>query len=66
MIIDDGSRMQPMFTTEALDAIYAHTHGICREINNICTATLLDAVLRKDKLIDLAPHQNQARSTGFN
>lgn len=42
----------PVFTTEAMDAIYAHTRGISREINNICTAALLDAVLRKDKLID--------------
>ncbi|MCZ8517489.1 AAA family ATPase [Paenibacillus filicis] len=42
----------PVFTTEAMDAIYAHTRGISREINNVCTASLLDAVLRKDKLID--------------
>lgn len=42
----------PVFTTEAMDAIYAHTRGITREINNVCTASLLDAVLRKDKLID--------------
>ncbi|MDQ0114114.1 ExeA family protein [Paenibacillus harenae] len=42
----------PVFTTEAMDAIYAHTRGISREINNICTAALLEAVLRKDKLID--------------
>ena len=42
----------PIFTTEAMDAIYAHTRGITREINNVCTASLLDAVLRKDKLID--------------
>ena len=42
----------PVFTTEAMDAIYAHTRGNCREVNNICTASLLDAVLRKDKLID--------------
>ncbi|MNI99976.1 hypothetical protein D3C73_1592010 [compost metagenome] len=42
----------PVFTTEVMDAIYIHTRGICREINNICTAALLDAVLRKDKLID--------------
>jgi Type II secretory pathway, component ExeA (predicted ATPase) len=42
----------PVFTTEAMDAIYSHTRGICREINNVCTAALLDAVLRKDKLID--------------
>lgn len=39
-------------TTEAMDAIYAHTRGISREINNVCTAALLDAVLRKDKMID--------------
>lgn len=42
----------PVFTTEAMDAIYAHTRGISREINNVCTAALLDAVLRKDKLVD--------------
>jgi type II secretory pathway predicted ATPase ExeA len=42
----------PVFTTEAMDAIYAHTRGISREINNVSTACLLDAVLRKDKLID--------------
>lgn len=42
----------PIFTTEAMDAIYAHTRGISREINNVCTACMLDAVLRKDKLID--------------
>ncbi|HEY0826846.1 MAG TPA: AAA family ATPase [Bacilli bacterium] len=42
----------PVFTTEAMDAIYAHTRGISREINNVCTACLLDTVLRKDKLID--------------
>jgi type II secretory pathway predicted ATPase ExeA len=42
----------PLFTTEAMDAIYAHTRGISREINNLCTASLLDAVLRKVKLID--------------
>lgn len=42
----------PVFTTEAMDAIYAHTRGVCREINNVCTTALLDAVLRKDKLID--------------
>lgn len=41
-----------IFTTEAMDAIFAHTRGIPREINNVCTASLLDAVLRKDKLID--------------
>jgi type II secretory pathway predicted ATPase ExeA len=42
----------PVFTSEAMDAIFAHTRGISREINNVCTAALLDAVLRKDKLID--------------
>lgn len=42
----------PVFTTEAMDAIFAHTRGISREINNVCTAALLDAVLRKDKLVD--------------
>jgi type II secretory pathway predicted ATPase ExeA len=42
----------PIFTTEAMDAIYAHTRGISREINNVCTACMLNAVLRKDKLID--------------
>lgn len=42
----------PIFTTEAMDAIHAHTRGISREINNICTACLLDAMLRKDKLVD--------------
>lgn len=42
----------PVFTTEAMDAIYAHTRGVSREINNVCTAALLDAVVRKDKLID--------------
>ncbi len=42
----------PIFTAEAIDAIYAHTRGIAREINNICTSCLLDAVVRKEKLID--------------
>jgi type II secretory pathway predicted ATPase ExeA len=42
----------PVFTAEALDAIYAHTRGIAREVNNVCTACLLDAVVRKEKLID--------------
>jgi len=42
----------PVFTSEAMDAIYSHTQGISREINNVCTACLLDAVLRKDKLVD--------------
>jgi type II secretory pathway predicted ATPase ExeA len=42
----------PVLTTEAIDAIYAHTRGIAREVNNICTACLLDAVVRKEKLID--------------
>lgn len=42
----------PVFTAQALEAIYAHTRGIAREINNVCTACLLDAVVRKEKLID--------------
>jgi type II secretory pathway predicted ATPase ExeA len=42
----------PIFTEEAVDAIYAHTRGIPRELNNVCTACLLDAVVRKEKLID--------------
>jgi type II secretory pathway predicted ATPase ExeA len=42
----------PVFTSEAIDAIHAHTRGIPREVNNVCTACLLDAVVRKDKLID--------------
>jgi len=39
-------------TTEAIDAVYAHTRGIAREVNNICTACLLAAVVRNEKLID--------------
>ncbi|MCL0081447.1 AAA family ATPase [Peptococcaceae bacterium] len=46
-----GTR-HPVFTTEAIDAIHAHTRGIAREINNVCTACLLDAVVRKEKLVD--------------
>ena len=42
----------PIFTHEAMDAIHAHTRGIAREINNVCTACLLDAVVRQEKLID--------------
>lgn len=42
----------PVFTTEAIQAIYAHTRGIAREVNNVCTACLLDAVVRKEQLID--------------
>lgn len=42
----------PVFTSEAIDAIHAHTRGIAREINNVCTACLLDAVVRQEKLID--------------
>lgn len=42
----------PVFTSEAIDAIYAHTRGITREVNNVCTACLLDAVVRREKLID--------------
>ena len=42
----------PIFTAEAIDALYAHTRGIARETNNICTSCLLDAVVRKEKLID--------------
>lgn len=42
----------PVFTTEAIGAIYAYTLGITREVNNVCTACLLDAVVRKEKLID--------------
>lgn len=46
-----GAR-HPVFTHEAIDAIHAHTRGIAREINNVCTACLLDAVVRQEKLID--------------
>lgn len=42
----------PVFTSEGIDAIYAHTRGIPRELNNVCTACLLDAVVRKEKLVD--------------
>ena len=42
----------PIFTAEAIDAIYAHTRGIAREINNVCVSCLLDAVVRKEKLVD--------------
>lgn len=42
----------PVFTDEAVNAIHAHTRGISREINNVCTSCLLDAVLRKEKLVD--------------
>jgi len=37
---------------EAIDAIYAHTRGIAREINNVCTACPIDAVIRKEKPVD--------------
>lgn len=50
--LDVAGSAHPVFTTEAMDAIYAHTRGVSREINNVCTAALLDAVVRKDKLID--------------
>lgn len=42
----------PIFTAEAIDAIHAHTRGIAREINNVCSSCLLDAVIRKEPLID--------------
>lgn len=42
----------PVFTTEAINVIHAHTRGIARVINNVCTACLLDAVVRKEKLVD--------------
>ena len=42
----------PVFTKEAIDAVYAHTRGIAREVNNVCTDCLLDAVVRKEKLVD--------------
>jgi len=41
-----------VFTTKSINAIYAHTRGIAREVNNVCTACLLDAVVRKEKLVD--------------
>ncbi|MCL4463096.1 MAG: hypothetical protein M1551_04500 [Firmicutes bacterium] len=44
--------LHPVFTKEAIDAVYAHTRGIAREVNNVCTACLLDAVVRKEKLVD--------------
>lgn len=47
----------PVFTGEALDAIYAHTRGIAREVNNVCTACLLDAVVRKEKP-SIAPYRS--------
>ncbi|MED1956559.1 hypothetical protein P4V52_07515 [Brevibacillus formosus] len=37
----------PVFTTEAMDEIHAHTRGISRKINKVCTACLLDAVATK-------------------
>lgn len=43
----------PVFTAESIDTIYAHTRGIAREVNNICTACLLDAVVRKEKRLTL-------------
>lgn len=42
----------PVFTKEAMDAIHAHTRGTAREINNVCTSCLLDAVVRKEKMVD--------------
>ncbi|WP_218033746.1 hypothetical protein [Brevibacillus brevis] len=48
----------PVFTTEAMDEIHAHTRGISRKINKVCTACLLDAVLRRNKLVD-AMHVSQ-------
>lgn len=42
----------PVFTADGIDAIYAHTRGIAREVNNICTACLLDAVVRKEQMVD--------------
>ena len=42
----------PVFTTEAIDAVHAHTRGIAREINNVCTACLLSSVVRQEKLVD--------------
>lgn len=46
-----GSK-HPVFTKEAMNSIYAYTFGIVRDINNICTACLLDAVIRKEQIID--------------
>jgi type II secretory pathway predicted ATPase ExeA len=50
--LSEAEAQHPIFTAEAIDAIYAHTRGIAREINNVCTACLLDAVIRKEKLVD--------------
>ena len=50
--LQSAGAQHPIFTAEAMDAIYAHTRGIAREINNVCTSCLLDAVVRKEKLID--------------
>lgn len=54
----------PVFTMEAIDAIYAHTRGIAREVNNVCTACLLDAVVRKEKLIDAIHVARNVKGTG--
>jgi len=48
----EAGAQHPIFTAEAIEALYAHTRGITREINNVCTACLLDAVIRKEKLVD--------------
>ncbi|MEC1721132.1 ExeA family protein [Schinkia azotoformans] len=45
--LETAGAKHPIFTAEAIDSIYGHTRGIPREINNVCTACLLDAVVRK-------------------
>lgn len=41
-----------IFTEAALKRIFTHTRGILRKTNNVCTSCLLDAVARKQQLVD--------------
>lgn len=50
--LETAGAKHPIFTREAIDSIYGHTRGIPREINNVCTACLLDSVVRKEKIVD--------------
>jgi len=41
-----------IFTESALKRIFTYTRGILRKTNNVCTSCLLDAVARKQQLVD--------------
>ncbi|MHB1042802.1 MAG: ExeA family protein [Eubacteriales bacterium] len=42
----------PIFSDQAVASIYAHTRGIPRAINNLCTACLLDITAHDQRIID--------------